>query len=565
MSPIAEEDDRQILDSSADAFIGMDAQGFITEWNRAAERMFGWTRSEALGRLVSETIVPQGQRQAHEHGYRRYLATGKSHSIGEASLVAALRRDGSEFPVELTRWTLERGGATQFYGFIRDVTEREQRKQLLEKQAYYDELTDLPNRRLLLAELETLLAHAVGQDSAAESGLAALFVDLDHFKRINDSLGHSVGDRVLVAVSKRLRSAVRPTDVVGRLAGDEFLVLCPGVKTYDDACAIADRIFAAIAPAISLGTDSVFLTASVGLALAVEGEGAEMLLGAADNAMYHAKQEGRGHYVLFDPEMRREISSRLRTENELRLALDRGQLQVYYQPIVGVQGAQVVAAEALLRWNHPERGLLLPAEFIPVAEESGLIVPIGQWVLEEVCRHARTWITTMGSRVPLYLSVNLSARQLAQADIVSTIRQTLEAAALDASHVQFGFEVTESVVMRDPAATADVLQQLRNLGAHLSIDDFGTGYSSLAYLKNLPVDTLKIDQSFVARVAESDVDFSIVKAITDLARALKLTVVAEGVETQSQADAVRRAGVDLIQGFLYWRPQALESLMSRFR
>ncbi|HEX7385720.1 MAG TPA: EAL domain-containing protein [Castellaniella sp.] len=563
MSPIVEED-RQILDSSSDAFVGMDAQGLITEWNRAAETMFGWDRSEALGQRVSDTIVPAGHRRAHENGFRHYLSTGKARSIGEPCLVSAVRRDGSEFPVELTRWTLERSGVTQFYSFIRDVTERERRKQLLEKQAYYDDLTGLPNRRLLLARLETLLVRVDGHSAAVEEGLATLFVDLDHFKRINDSLGHSAGDRVLVLVSERLRSAVRPADIVGRLSGDEFLVLCPGVTTFDDACSIADRIFAAIAPAVDLGTDSVFLTASIGVALASQDDDAETLLGAADNAMYHAKVDGRGHSVLFDPEMRREISSRLRLENELRVALAERQLRVYYQPIVSADGAGVVAAEALLRWEHPERGLLLPAEFIPVAEESGLIVSIGQWVFEEVCRHARDWIAAVRSDVQLYLSVNLSARQLAQADIVTMVQRTLAEAALDASRVQFGFEVTESVVMRDPVATADVLRQLRSLGAHLSIDDFGTGYSSLAYLKNLPVDTLKIDQSFIAKVAESAVDFSIVKAITDLARALSLTVVAEGVETQPQAEAVQQAGVDLIQGFLYWRPQPLDALIRRF-
>ncbi|CAM5196070.1 Diguanylate cyclase (GGDEF)-like protein/PAS domain S-box-containing protein OS=Castellaniella defragrans OX=75697 GN=HNR28_003519 PE=4 SV=1 [Castellaniella defragrans] len=497
-------------------------------------------------------------------GYRRYLATGTSRSIGEACLVSAMRRDGSEFPIELTRWTLERAGKIEFYSFIRDVTEREQRKQLLERQAYYDELTGLPNRRLLLMRLEDCLARLREAEDTVHRGLGVLFVDLDHFKRINDSLGHSVGDQVLVTIAERLRKAVRPTDIVGRLSGDEFLVLCPEVKAYKDVCTIADRIFAAIAPAISVGTDSVFLGASVGVALAGEGDDAEALLGAADNAMYHAKIDGRGHYQLFDPEMRREISSRLRIENELRTSLSDQQLEVYFQPIVAADGGGVVAAEALLRWNHPERGVLLPAEFIPVAEETGLIVPIGQWVLEEVCRRARTWISAVDASVQLYLSVNLSARQLAQSDIVAMVKRTLSNAALDPSRVQFGFEVTESVVMRDPAATAKVLKQLRELGVHLSIDDFGTGYSSLAYLKNLPVDTLKIDQSFIAKVAEDEVDFSIVKAVTDLARALHLTVVAEGVETEAQALAVRRAGVDLIQGFLYWRPQPLDQVMRRF-
>ena len=552
---------RKILDSSADAFVAMDTRGYITEWNKAAEKMFGWTRTEAIGRTVAETIIPMRYREGHEQGIQHFRATGIAASLGQVTQVPAQRRDGHEFPVELTRWSLEQAGEVQFYSFIRDVSEREQRKRKLEQQAYYDELTGLPNRRLLLQLLEQQLAPNNRRQDSSQEGLAVLFVDLDHFKRINDSLGHTAGDQALVTVANRLRNAVRPADTVARLAGDEFVILCPGMRTHRNASIAADRILSAIDSPIVLGTDSVFLTASVGIAFADEGDSAEAIVSAADNAMYHAKASGRAGYELFNPQMRQEVSSRLQVENELRVALERNQLEVYFQPIVIAAAGNTVAAEALLRWNHPERGLLLPAEFIPIAEETGLIVPIGEWVLEEACRHAQTWINAVDEHVQLYVSVNLSARQLAQANLVSVVERTLAKAAFDPKRVQFGLEITESVVMRDPAATAAVLKQLKGLGAHLSIDDFGTGYSSLAYLKNLPVDTLKIDRSFILNIAEDNTDFCIVKTIVDLAHALHLTVVAEGIETPEQERAVRRANVDLIQGFLYGRPQPLDQLI----
>lgn len=552
---------RKILDSSADAFVAMDTRGYITEWNKAAEKMFGWTQTEAIGRTVAETIIPMRYREGHEQGIQHFRATGIAASLGQVAQVPAQRRDGHEFPVELTRWSLEQAGEVQFYSFIRDVSEREQRKRKLEQQAYYDELTGLPNRRLLLKLLEQQLAPNNRRHDSSGEGLAVLFVDLDHFKRINDSLGRAAGDQALVKVANRLRKAVRPADTVARLAGDEFVVLCPGMRTHRNASIAADRILRAIDSPIVLGTDSVFLTASVGIAFADEGDSAEAIVSAADNAMYHAKASGRAGYELFNPQMRQEVSSRLQVENELRVALERNQLEVYFQPIVIAAAGNTVAAEALLRWNHPERGLLLPAEFIPIAEETGLIVSIGEWVLEEACRHAQTWIKAVDEHVQLYVSVNLSARQLAQANLVSVVERTLAKAAFDPKRVQFGLEITESVVMRDPAATAAVLKQLKGLGAHLSIDDFGTGYSSLAYLKNLPVDTLKIDRSFILNIAEDNTDFCIVKTIVDLAHALHLTVVAEGIETPEQERAVRRANVDLIQGFLYGRPQPLGQLI----
>lgn len=546
----------EILDCSADALIGMDVNGRVTEWNRAAEAMFGWSHTEAVGRTVSELIIPAGYRDAHERRFRHFLATGEGRTLGQPCEVTALNRSGREFSVELTRWSLASGADTRLYAFARDVTERkrrEQRERALWQQAYHDKLTGLSNRELLVDRLGQLLARR----DFADHGAAVLFVDLDRFKRINDSLGHAAGDRVLMAVAERLRAALRPMDTAARISGDEFVVVCPEVRRYRDAAAVAQRIQTGLAPPIRVKSDSVFVTASVGVVIAKQGDDAESLLGAADATMYHAKISGRDQYALYDERFRGETASRLRLENELREAIERDQLVVHYQAIVDAESTQTVAVEALVRWQHPSRGLLLPDTFIPMAEETGLIVPMGEWVLRDVCRHAREWEGVIGSGVPLRVSINLSARQLAQSDLVSKLRAVMASARVDPNEVEFGIEVTESAVMRDPTVAAERLQELRATGAKISIDDFGTGYSSLAYLKHLPVDTLKVDRSFITNIARDTPDLPIVRAIATLAHTLGLSVVAEGVETEAQASAVRSAGVDLIQGFLYARPKPL--------
>jgi len=552
----SEQRSRHIIDSAANAFIAMDAQDTITAWNRAAESTFGWSLAEAVGRKVTDTIIPAAYREAHQQGVERFLAHGKAHVLGQRLELSALHRDGREFPIEITLWSLEEERGWSFFAFAHDISARKQAEQELERRALHDALTGLPNRVLVLDRLQQSLSRR----DAVNSGVAVLFIDLDHFKRINDSFGHDAGDQVLITVAQRLQQVMRPADTVARLAGDEFVIVCPDVATHRDATIIAQRLLEELARPIHLKDDNVFVAASIGIAMATPGCDAEKLINSADIAMYEAKTGGRAHFQLFDAQMQRQVVGRLQIENDLHRALACGEFRLFFQPIIAAATGAVVAVEALLRWQHPERGMISPVDFIPIAEETGLIVPLGTWVIEEACRLARTWSFLHEANLPLGVSVNLSARQLLQSDLIETVQRIFETYTFDPARIEFGFEVTETAVMRDPETAAETLQALRDLGAHISLDDFGTGYSSLAYLKRFPVDTLKVDRSFVMNITEDQVDQTIVRTVTDLAHSMQLTVVAEGVETPEQAQILRRLNVDLLQGFLYARPMTVEQL-----
>lgn len=551
-----EQRSRQIINSAGHAFIAMDAGGVITDWNNAAETIFGWSQAEAVGQTVSDTIVPAHYREAHQRGLARFLSHGQAQVLGQRLELPALHRDGREFPIEITLWSLEEDYGWSFFAFAHDISSRKAVEQELKHRALHDPLTGLPNRILMLDRLQQCLSRR----DETNSGLAVLFIDLDHFKRINDSFGHEAGDQVLITVAQRLQRAMRPADTVARLAGDEFVVACPDVASYRDATVIAQRLQEALAPPIHLNEDNVFVAASIGIALAAPGCDAEKLIGSADIAMYQAKTGGRARHQLFDEQMQMQVATRLRIENDLHQALACGEFRLFFQPIIAAATGAVVSVEALLRWQHPEKGLLLPAEFMSVAEKTGLIVPIGLWVIEETCHLAQTWSALRDAGLPLGVAVNLSARQLLQSDLVETVQRIFRANTFDPTRIEFGFEVTETAVMCDPEAAATTLQALRDLGAQISIDDFGTGYSSLAYLKRFPVDTLKVDRSFVMNIADDHVDQAIVRAVTDMAHSMQLTVVAEGVETAGQAQILQQLNVDLLQGFLYARPLPAEQL-----
>jgi diguanylate cyclase (GGDEF)-like protein len=434
---------------------------------------------------------------------------------------------------------------------IRYAIERKRAEVQLAHQALHDPLTGLPNRTLFLDRLQLALAR--GQ--RRPSGVAVLFLDLDRFKVINDSLGHDTGDRLLVDVAARLQAVLRPGDSVARFGGDEFTILCDEIDGERDAVTIAERVGEAVAAPFVLDDTEVFLTASVGIAMA-SGHDArpEGLIRDADAAMYRAKERGKSRYELFDGVMRKRAVERLHTENALHRAIERGELRVHYQPMVELATGLVAGVEALVRWQHPERGLIVPAGFIPLAEETGQIVELGEWVLREACTQHRRWMREHGDGGPLRLSVNLSARQLAQPDLAANVASVLEDTAMEAA--QLCLEITESVVVQDTEPAIEALNALRAQGVLIGIDDFGTGYASLTLLKRIPADLLKVDRSFVAGLGTDPQDTPIVLSVVRLAEALGLAAVAEGVETPEQLAELQAVECRYAQGFLFARPMA---------
>jgi diguanylate cyclase (GGDEF)-like protein/PAS domain S-box-containing protein len=415
--------------------------------------------------------------------------------------------------------------------------------------ALHDPLTELPNRTLFLDRL----GHALERTKRGGGAVAVLFMDLDHFKVINDSLGHEAGDRLLQAFAPRLQETLRPSDTVGRFGGDEFVVLAEDLHTEDDAVHLAERILASLERPFHIDQHELFTSATIGLALARAGATPEALIRDADAAMYRAKAHGRGRYELFDQAMRERVSERLRTETALRKALAEGGLELYFQPIVAMEDRSIVGAEALLRWNDAERGWISPADFIAIAEESGLIVPLGEWVLEEAARTALAWPTAVGGAAPPRLAVNLSARQVAHPQFCDRLAATLERTGLPAERLSL--EITESILIDGAEGPMNAMRELKDLGVRLALDDFGTGYSSLSYLNRLPIDVLKLDRSFIAPLRERGHTMAaIVSGMITMAEALGMTVVAEGVEELSQAERLRALGCDFAQGFLFAKP-----------
>jgi diguanylate cyclase (GGDEF)-like protein/PAS domain S-box-containing protein len=443
------------------------------------------------------------------------------------------------------------GEVVEFVVVTRDITDRKAVEQQLSHAALHDSLTGLPNRALFLDRLGLALRRSRRRVGA----LAVVFLDLDRFKVVNDSLGHEAGDRLLIDVAGRIAAALRPADTVARFGGDEFTILLDDLEDETEATTISQRLVDVFGEPFALDDDEVFLQTSIGIAIARLGtETAEELIRDADAAMYRAKDAGKGRFEIFDDQMRADVVARLHTESALRRALQRGELRLHYQPEIDVIAQRVIGFEALVRWQHPSRGLLAPKEFIPLAEETGLIVPIGEWVLREACADAATWPRFAGDE-PLTLSVNLSVRQFHQPDLVASVRAVLEDTGTDPETVCL--EITESAMMESGEDAWEMLRKLKELGVKLAIDDFGTGYSSLAHLRAFPIDVLKIDRTFVDGLGRTPQDTSIAAAIISLAHALGLQTIAEGIETDAQLELLADLGCDVAQGNLFARPRPI--------
>ena len=450
----------------------------------------------------------------------------------------------------------------------REVTERRKAEDQLQHQALHDALTGLPNRTLLLDRIERALAHSQRNGTM----IALLFADLDNFKVINDGLGHQAGDEILIAVAQRLLTAVRladtvsrsGTDTVARLGGDEFVILCDSMRGERDAIAVAERIAQALRDPLEFRGERIFVSASIGLAPAFAGPNttAESLLRDADAAMYRAKERGRARYEIFDDAMRTRVLSRLRQEIQLRQAIDQDELCLHYQPIVSLRDGTVQGVEALVRWQHPQRGLLPPADFVPLAEQSSLILALGHWVLRRACRQISYWADTAS---PLSVTVNVAAKQLADPGLAELVAAAVAEEGIDPGRL--GIEITESSLLDETAAPVNALAALREIGVQLILDDFGTGYSSLSYLQRLPLDMLKLDRSFVIPLSGDRQDWHLVASVIDMAAALELTMVAEGVETEAQQRMLGSLNCPYAQGYHIARPMPADELLpwiSRF-
>jgi diguanylate cyclase (GGDEF)-like protein/PAS domain S-box-containing protein len=455
------------------------------------------------------------------------------------------------------------GRARHMAGTLQDITDRKRAEEQIRRLAYYDGLTRLPNRLLSTERLKVALENARRQSRT----VAVLFLDLDQFKRINDTLGHGAGDRLLQGVADRLRKCLRagdtiargdphdPSDTVARLGGDEFIISLTDIARGEDAARVARRILKTLEEPFRLDGQDVLVGGSIGISLYPhDGEDVEALLRNADSAMYHVKDSGRGTFEFYDRSMNAKARERLAMEGSLRKALERGELLLHFQPQVDTDTGAIVGAEALVRWNHPDRGLVPPLEFIPLAEETGLILPIGEWVLKSACAQGKAWRDA--GHGGLMMAVNLSGRQFRQQPLSRVVREAVDGTGFDPKSLEL--ELTESVLMRDADETVRTLRELRSQGPRISVDDFGTGYSSLSYLSRFPIDTLKIDRSFVRGITSGRGEAAIAAAIIAMARGLGLGVVAEGVESREQRDSLRGHGCRMMQGYLFGKPVPAE-------
>ena len=547
----SEERYRALFEQSRDAIYMTERNGEIVELNRAALELLGYEPGELVGRHVLEVYADPADRERFQ---QEIEARGSVRDFE----VRLRRRDGTERWCLISGWVRRdgEGGEVEGYqGIIHDISARKAAEEQLAHEAFHDTLTGLPNRALFMDRLGRALAR---RRRGEERDLAVLFLDLDRFKVVNDSLGHAVGDALLRRMATLLAEEVREEDTLARLGGDEFAILLDGVDDAADATHVAERIQERLRDPFEVRGHDVFSSVSIGITFGGADAGTpEDLLRDADTAMYRAKELGPARYQIFDEAMHAHAVTLLQLETDLRLALERNEFVLHYQPVLSTHDRRLIGFEALVRWEHPNRGLLPPQTFIPVAEDTGLIVPLGEWVLRAACEQLQAWRRGDGDRDDLFVSVNLSVLQFRQPGLVSQVRDVLETTGLPGEALRL--ELTESVVMGAPEAASRKLRELRAMGVGLCIDDFGTGYSSLSYLHNFPIDTLKIDRSFVERMRE-DSPGDIVETIVALARNMGMAAVVEGIETEEQMRIVERLGPTSVQGFLFSTPLDREAV-----
>jgi diguanylate cyclase (GGDEF)-like protein/PAS domain S-box-containing protein len=542
---------RAMFEDNTSAIFMTSPDGRVIEVNRATLDLFGITHEEALRGRVTDLYADAEDR---EH-FRRQMEESGAVTDFEVRL---RRKDGRllDCVVNATAQRARTGEIIGFHGTVRDITEQKLAQEKLVESAFQDPLTQLPNRAVFNDRLERLLKHSKRR---AGYRFAVLFIDIDHFKNVNDTFGHHAGDTLLTAVARRLEKCVRQEDTVARIGGDEFAVLLDAVSDVGGVTIVAERILYELGQPVTVDGRDVRTTASVGVALSMTGyDNADDIVRDADAAMYRAKAGGRAAYAVFDTEMYSRARAQLALEAELRNAMHANQLALHYHPVVALEDGGVTGLEALVRWDHPERGILLPGEFMPLAETTGLIVEIGWWVLREACRQLRSWqLEYPSAAFRLTMSVNLSAKQFVQPNLVQKIDMILEETALDPASLRL--DLKEAVVMQNADLAARMLSQLRERGIQICLDDFGSGYSSLRDLRDLPISTLKIDPSFVRDLGEEGEGHAIVQTIIALGRSMAIEAIAEGVETPEQLELLRTLGTRFAQGFLFSLPLAADA------
>lgn len=533
-----------VFEASSDAILVLDADGLVRMVNTSFTKMTGFTESDILGK--SPRLLRAGRKDEKRYDAMWQTVLKKGHWRGE---LWRRKKSGETYP-EWTSITAVKDSNEKVLEYViigSDMSERKYAEDRILYQANFDQLTNLPNRNLFMDRLHQSLQR-VQRD---ETVLALLFIDLDRFKNINDSLGHSAGDKLLKKVSHVMRKTVRDSDTIARFGGDEFAVILSPIYGPKNASRVAQALLDVLSKPIDLDGYKAIIGASIGISMyPADGTTEEELVKNADIAMYRAKESGRNNYQFFTDEMQQAAKARLLMENDLRDAIDRQELRIVFQPQVDAKTQSLAGAEVLVRWQSHDRGLVSPSEFIYLAEDTGLIVPIGEWVLRQACMQYRRW--QRAGVAPPYLAINVSGRQFKMEGFSESVKKILEETELESKYVEL--ELTESFLMDDQEFAINTLKELKSMGFQLSIDDFGTGYSSLSYLKKFPIDRLKIDRSFVIDIDQNEEDRAIVRAIIDLAHTLQISVIAEGVEEKAQGDMLTRMGCDIIQGYLYSKP-----------